>query len=102
MTKLLVHRFATRPQLDAAIADRLAQEIEAAGARAIMLAGGTTPMPAYRALAQRGMQPTDGLRLLFSDDRYVPSDAQASNYFQSRALIDELRLPPAAVLRIRT
>jgi 6-phosphogluconolactonase len=102
MTKLLVRHFATRPELDVAIADRLAQEIEAAGARAIMLAGGTTPMPAYRALAQRGMQPTDGLRLLFSDDRYVPSDAQASNYFQSRALIDELRLPPAAVLRIRT
>jgi 6-phosphogluconolactonase len=102
MTKLLVQHFATRAQLDAALTDRLAQEIEADGARAIMLAGGTTPMPAYRALAQRRMHPTDGLHLLFSDDRYVASDAQASNYFQSRALIDELRLPPGAVLRVRT
>lgn len=102
MTKLLVHHFATRPELDVAIAERLAQEIAASGARAIMLAGGSTPMPAYRALAQRGMRPADGLRLLFSDDRYVPSDAQASNYFQSRALIDELGLPPRAVLRVRT
>jgi 6-phosphogluconolactonase len=102
MTKLHVHHFATRPELDVAIAERLALEIAASGARAIMLAGGSTPMPAYRALAQRGMHPADGLHLLFSDDRYVPSDAQASNYFQSRALIDELGLPPGAVLRVRT
>jgi 6-phosphogluconolactonase/glucosamine-6-phosphate isomerase/deaminase len=102
MTKLFVHHFASRPELDAALTERLAQEIAAAGARAIMLAGGTTPLPAYRALAQQGVHPADGLHLLFSDDRYVPSDAQASNYFQSRALIDALALPSAAVLRVRT
>jgi 6-phosphogluconolactonase len=102
MTQLHVHRFATRSDLDAALAARLGRELAADGLRAVMLAGGTTPMPAYRALAQRGVRPAAGLHLLFSDDRYVPSDTKASNYFQSRPLIEALALPEAAVLRVRT
>jgi 6-phosphogluconolactonase len=102
MTELVVHHFATRQELDAALEQRLSREISTAGPRAIMLAGGTTPLAAYRALARRALQPPDGLRVLFSDDRYVPSDAQASNYFQSRVLIEALKLPAGAVLRVRT
>ena len=40
--------------------------------------------------------------MLFSDDRYVPSDSDQSNYHQSRALFTSLGLSAAQVLRIRT
>jgi 6-phosphogluconolactonase len=102
MTKLTAHRFASRAALDAALEQRLAQAIAARGPSAVMLSGGTTPLPAYRALARRPLPHDEGLKLLFSDERYVPSDSDASNYHQSRPLIDALRLPPTAVLRVRT
>ena len=101
MTTLTTRRFPSRAALDAALAQRLGQAISAKGASAIMLAGGTTPLPAYRALA-RGPLPHDRLHILFSDDRYVPSDSDASNYHQSRPLLDALALPAAAVARVRT
>jgi len=101
VTTLTTRRFPSRAALDAALAQRLGQAISAKGASAIMLAGGTTPLPAYRALA-RGPLPHDRLHILFSDDRYVPSDSDASNYHQSRPLLDALALPAAAVARVRT
>ena len=103
-----VRRFGSRAELQAALVERLAQALaapsgppDAAGA-AIMLSGGTTPIPAYRELAARSPQAAPGLRLLFSDDRYVPSAASASNFHQSLPLITALRLPEDSVLRVRT
>jgi 6-phosphogluconolactonase len=101
VTTLTTRRFPSRAALDAALAQRLGQAISAKGASAIMLSGGTTPLPAYRALA-RGPLPHDRLQILFSDDRYVPSDSDASNYHQSRPLLDALALPATAVARVRT
>ncbi len=101
MTTLTTRRFPSRAALDAGLAQRLGQAISANGASAIMLSGGTTPLPAYRALA-RGPLPHDRLHILFSDERYVPSDSDASNYHQSRPLLDALALPAAAVARVRT
>src|SRR5437879_7883549 len=101
MTTLTTRRFASRAALDAALAQRLRQAIGASGASAIMLSGGTTPLPAYRELA-RGPLPHDRLHVLFSDERYVPSDADASNYHQARALLEALALPASAVARVRT
>ncbi len=101
MTTLTTRRFPSRAALDAGLAQRLGQAISANGASAIMLSGGTTPLPAYRALA-RGPLPHDRLHILFSDERYVPSDSDASNYHQSRPLLDALALPATAVARVRT
>jgi len=101
MTTLTTRRFASRAALDAALEQRLRQAIGASGASAIMLSGGTTPLPAYRELA-RGPLPHDRLHVLFSDERYVPSDADASNYHQARALLEALALPASAVARVRT
>jgi len=101
VTTLTTRRFPSRAALDAALAQRLGQALCANGASAIMLSGGTTPLPAYRALA-RGPLPHDRLHILFSDERYVPSDSDASNYHQSRPLLDALALPAAAVARVRT
>ncbi len=103
-----IRRFPSRAELDAALAGRLAQAIGAAasGPVAIMLSGGHTPLPAYRQLAERlALAPRsipDALHLLYSDDRYVPADSEASNFHSSRPLLDALKLPEERVLRVRT
>ena len=102
MPALRTRRFATRAALEAALTERLAAAIGAPAGGAIMLSGGSTPLPAYRALGARPPAPAAGLAVLFSDDRYVPADSPASNYCQSRPLLDALRLPEARLLRVRT
>jgi 6-phosphogluconolactonase len=102
MTTLNTRRFDSRGALDAALAERLGGAIAAAGASAIMLSGGTTPLPAYRALGSRPLPHDERLHVLFSDERYVPRESEASNYHQSRPLLDALALTPARLLRVRT
>ena len=102
MTTLTTRRFDTSGALDAALAECLGGAIAAAGASAIMLSGGTTPLPAYRALGSRPLPHDERLHVLFSDERYVPRDSEASNYHQSRPLLDALALKPARLLRVRT
>jgi 6-phosphogluconolactonase len=97
-------RFTDRIQLQSAVEARLQQVLAGPGVKqpAVMLSGGSTPIPAYLELARRHLTPVPGLTLLFSDDRYVPSDSADSNYHQSRPLFDSLGLPAGQVLRIRT
>lgn len=106
MTTLTTRHFATRAELDAALAARLGRCLADApvetNAAAVMLSGGTTPLPAYRALGERRIVPTGALRVLFSDERYVPATSPASNYRQSEPLLQTLALPPERVLRVRT
>ena len=102
MPTLTTRRFATRTALEAALTERLAAAIGAPAGGAIMLSGGSTPLPAYRALGARPPPHAATLTVLFSDDRYVPADSPASNYCQSRPLLDALRLPEARLLRVRT
>lgn len=106
--KVDVRRFATRSELDSALADRLEQAIRATnaaqsgGSPVIMLSGGHTPLPAYGEVARRRPPHGDKLTIIYSDDRYVPADSDASNYHATRPLIDALALPESQVLRIRT
>ncbi len=108
MQPIQIRRFPSRAELDTALAGRLEQSIRAAasGPLAIMLSGGHTPLPAYRQLAERlALAPhstRDTLHLLYSDDRYVPADSEASNFHSTRPLLDALRLPEERVLRVRT
>lgn len=103
MTELSTRRFASPTALESALEERLARAIAAPAATALMLSGGTTPLPAYRALAARpGIAHEAGLRILFSDERYVPADSPASNFHRAQPLLGALALPPEAVLRVRT
>jgi 6-phosphogluconolactonase len=111
MTTLRTQRFASRNELNAALAERLEEALSSAGGRgsptAIMLSGGTTPLAAYRDVAQRissgaGPAPSPDLRVLFSDDRYVPATSSSSNYHQCKPLLDALALPESSILRVRT
>jgi 6-phosphogluconolactonase len=101
-------RFADTAELTAALAARLERALTGPAAQgaearsAIMLSGGNTPLPAYRALAQRRPRAASGLILFYSDDRYVPSSSEASNYHQTQPLLDALALPADRVLRVRT
>ena len=102
--RLDLRRFAERSQLQSAVEERLQEVLAdpAADPPAVMLSGGSTPIPAYLQLATRHLTPAPGLTVLFSDDRYVPSDSDQSNFHQSRPLFTSLGLGPAQVLRIRT
>jgi len=62
MTVLATRSFSSRASLEAALGERLGRAIAASGPSAIMLSGGTTPLPAYRALAS-GPLPHDALAL---------------------------------------
>lgn len=100
----LLQRFSSRTELDAALADQLERVLGSDSERgvAVMLSGGTTPLPAYRMVAARGVRPSRSLVLLYSDDRYVPSSSDASNYHQTAPLLDALALPSQRVLRVAT
>ncbi len=100
--QIRTRRFDDREALLAALAARLERALTDSGARAVMLSGGSTPIPAYRVVAARGVKPAPDLFLLFSDERYVPSTSDASNFHQTRPLIDALALPAEQVLRVRT
>ena len=99
-----LRRFADRALLQAAVEERLQHVLTGSGIDhpAVMLSGGSTPIPAYLALASRQLTAAPGLTVLFSDDRYVPSDSEQSNFHQSRPLFTSLGLKAAQVLRIRT
>jgi 6-phosphogluconolactonase len=100
--------FADAAALTAALAERLMRALTAASGEspetptAIMLSGGNTPLPAYRAVAERRPRAAAGLVLYYSDDRYVPSSSEASNYHQTQPLLDALALPADRVMRVRT
>jgi 6-phosphogluconolactonase len=102
MTTLATRQLTSRAALDSALAERLARVIATPGPSGLMLSGGNTPLPAYRSLALRPLPHDPGLRVLFSDDRYVPADSEKSNYHQSRPLLDALALPAQALVRVHT
>jgi 6-phosphogluconolactonase/glucosamine-6-phosphate isomerase/deaminase len=97
-----IRRFELRRDLDVALAERLGRAASDGASSAIMLAGGTTPGPAFGLVAERPPRVSPGLHILYSDERYVPSDSAASNYHLSKPLLDALALPAGQVLRVQT
>jgi 6-phosphogluconolactonase len=96
-------RFPDAAALARALADAL---VEAAtrpmpGPRAIMLAGGSTPLAAYRLLAERKPAWPPDARVFFSDERLVPPDDPRSNYGNIAPLIRESGLSDDRIERVR-
>ena len=102
MMDIPVRRFAMRRELDVALAERVGSALSADSACAVMLSGGKTPGPAYDMLAAHPPHPAPGLQIVYSDDRYVSSSSDASNYHLSQPLLGALALPAAQVLRVPT
>lgn len=90
------------PALTTALAALLREEFGRSGPepRAVMLAGGSTPLAAYAQLAEHPPVAADSLHLLWSDDRHVPAESPRSNYGNLRPLLQALALPPGRVLRV--
>lgn len=71
------------------------------GEARVVLAGGSTPLGLYRALAVAGPD-WRRVRLFWSDERCVPAAHSESNYRAvHEALLSRLETPPAGVHRIR-
>ena len=100
-----VVRFASREQLTDALAEQLAPSPAPrgrAGVGAVMLSGGHAPRPVYDLLAIQTFPHSANLRVLYSDERYVPAISDASNYHASRPYLKALALPEEHILRVRT
>jgi 6-phosphogluconolactonase len=74
------------------IVDALTHAVEQCGVCHWMLAGGGTPLPVYRALAQLDL-PWDRLVVYFGDERCVPPDHADSNYRAIREALFPTGLP---------
>ncbi len=96
-------RFADPEALARALCDAIGEALSAPGAasRAIMLAGGSTPMAAYRLLAERRPVVQPGARIFFSDDRLVPPDHPKSNYRHIAPLFHSAGISEEHILRVR-
>ena len=70
-------------------------------ARAVMLAGGSTPMAAYEKIAASPFPVDPNLRILFSDDRHVPPDSPKSNFGNTLPMFRALNIPDDRVARVR-
>jgi 6-phosphogluconolactonase len=99
--QIQMRRFASRAELDVALAERLSHAATECSS-AIMLSGGSTPGPAFALVAERGVRAAQGVRVLYSDERYVPSTSDASNFHLSQPLLAALAVPAEQVLRVQT
>lgn len=90
----IMHAYADAEALAIALARAVGDAVDAALARdgraLLALAGGRTPLPAWRALAARWRGRDDAARivLLPTDDRCVPHAHPASNVGELRAIFD--------------
>lgn len=84
------------------IADALARAAKGGERVTLALAGGSTPAPVYRWLAQAGDVPWDRVEVFFGDERCVPPDHPESNYRMAReTLLEPLGIAPERVHRMK-
>jgi 6-phosphogluconolactonase len=86
--------------------DQSAGPIRAGGRFRVALSGGSTPRRVYELLATpafRNRVDWNQVDLFWGDERYVPADAQDSNYrMTAQALLDHIPVSPANVHRVPT
>ena len=59
---------------------------------ALMVSGGNTPLPIYKAIAENPVVASLHAYLAFTDDRHVPVDSAESNFGNARAMIEAVGL----------
>lgn len=101
-------RFSSLSRLYDATAARFArlaqQSIRERGCFAVLLSGGTTPLPLYHRLTDSPWRESvdwQNVLIGWSDERCVPPDHPASNYHMAHdALLAHVPVPPEQVFRI--
>ncbi len=98
------HTFDTRDALDDALYALIEKELSLHLARphAVMLSGGSTPVPVYERIAQQPFSIAPTACVTYSDDRHVPPDSPDSNYGVTQPMLKALGLPDERVLRVET
>lgn len=91
-------RFENADALARALCDALTAALAQPGL--VMLAGGSTPLAAYRLLAEGRPQIHPAARLFFSDDRHVPPDHPKSNFQNIAPLLRAAGVPDARIVRV--
>jgi 6-phosphogluconolactonase len=84
-----------------AIARLVAGSVAERGAAHVALAGGSTPRPVYRHLAERHDVSWTKVHIYFGDERAVPPNDGASNYHMAHeTLLRHVPIPPGQVHRM--
>lgn len=102
MTRYTLRPFASAEALAQETADHLERHLLETGPVSVMLSGGTTPVRVYQELCRRQSKASDSVRVLYSDERYVPAGSADSNYGGTIPLLSQLGLPESRVLRVHT
>lgn len=92
-------RFENADALARALCDALTAALAQPGL--VMLAGGSTPLAAYRLLAEGKSEIHPAARVFFSDDRHVPPDHPKSNYQNIAPLLHDAGLPDTRIVRVK-
>lgn len=104
MPPIEVTTFASHDALTRALAALLHDAFahQGGGAHGVLLAGGSTPLPAYQALTRNPPAIGPGLHIALSDERHVPRESPESNQGNMRPMFEALGLPEERCLRVHT
>jgi 6-phosphogluconolactonase len=102
MTRILLRQFASAEDLAQKMATHLDRHLQGIGPVAVMLSGGRTPLKVYEELCRRGSKASESVRVLYSDERYVPVDSLDSNYGTTGPLLNALAIPESRIFRVHT
>ena len=67
---------------------------------AVLLSGGSTPLPVYAAIAAEPSPISSTLHVSYTDDRHVPFDSEDSNHGHARPMLEALGVPEDQQLTI--
>ena len=92
--------FDSLQELQSAVRDLLVEAFagHGSGPFAVMLSGGSTPLPVYEQLSTQDVRVSQHLHILFSDDRLVEPDSPESNAGNTRPMLDALRISGERIL----
>jgi len=68
----------------------------------VMLTGGRTVLGLYEKLCANPCPIDEGLHLLISDERHVPTDSPENNFAAMRRMVKSLGIDKSQVMRVRT
>ncbi len=98
MNTTIVEKFDHPDKMSAEAAARIAagiqQAVHSRGRAGLVLAGGNTPRQTYQMLATDRSIPWERVHLFWGDERWLPPEDPASNFFMvKQALLDRINLP---------
>ena len=101
---MLHKNFNTAEELIAEAARALAEEMSAVSARprAVILSGGSTPMPVYEQLARLRPPIAPQVYFLHGDERMVPIESDESNYGNTRGFMEACGILQTRFFRMET